>query len=219
MAGKQENISPMIRTIRTDFVKGILLESEINKDPFSQFKTWLEQAFITNGMANAMVLSTVDSKGLPDSRVMLLRDVSEEGFTFYTNYKSKKGSDLLKNPQASLLFFWQDAERQVRISGTIKKLSKKTAIEYFATRPFESQVGAIASAQSSIIESRTAMDEKFEKVKKQFEGKPVPMPDHWGGFVLKPHTIEFWQGRANRMHDRIKYTKLKSKWKVARLMP
>ena len=209
----------MIRNVRTDFVKGILLESEVDKDPFQQFKIWLEQAFITNSMANAMVLSTADAKKRPDSRVMLLRDVSKEGFTFFTNYESKKGNDLRKNPQAAMLFFWPDVERQVRITGEIKKLSKKTAQEYCASRPFDSQVGAHASAQSTTVESRTAMDNKFNKLKNEFSGKTVPMPGYWGGYILQPQTIEFWQGRANRMHDRIKYLKEKRTWKVIRLMP
>jgi len=219
MSTLQKTISPMIRNSRTDFVKGALLESDANNDPLVQFNLWLEQAMLMNEMANAMVLSTVGPKGIPDSRVLLLRDASLGGFTFYTNYKSKKASDLAKNPNACMLFFWPDLERQVRITGVIKKLSRKNAEQYFASRPFESQVGAHVSIQSSVTGSRNEMDEKFDILKKQYEGKKVPMPAYWGGFVLMPQSFEFWQGRANRLHDRLRYTREKRKWQIRRLMP
>jgi pyridoxamine 5'-phosphate oxidase len=219
MSGIFENSTPMVRNIRTDFVKGMLHEDEINKDPVVQFSNWLEFEFRTNELANAMILSTVDIAGMPDSRVMLLRDVTSKGFTFFTNYNSKKGSDLKGNPHASLLFFWPQSERQVRISGVVSKVAAKVSSEYFSSRPFESQVGAVVSRQSKPVQGRSVLDESYAKGLKVYAGQKVPRPAHWGGYLLKPYSFEFWQGRPSRMHDRIQYNRYGNKWMIERLMP
>lgn len=207
---------------RTNFTKGNFEEKSADKNPFCQFNNWLSEAFeIDKDYANAMVLSTVDDDLMPDSRVVLLRNVSSGGFTFFTNYQSKKGKDINKNPNASLLFFWKELERQVRIQGTLALLPAEISDNYFESRPFESKVGAQVSNQSSIVENRNVIDNLYEKALKNFEMKTVPRPEYWGGYVLIPSKFEFWQGRSNRLHDRLEYIldKNKNDWSIQRLMP
>jgi pyridoxamine 5'-phosphate oxidase len=220
MSELSNNSSPMIRSFRKDFIKGMLIENEISKDPIEQFSAWLDFAFKSDEYANAMVLSTVSEDLMPSSRVVLLRDISYGGLTFFTNYASQKGIELEKNPKASVLFFWPALERQVSISGTVTKLPVKESDEYFESRPFESKVGAWVSKQSSVISSRLKMDEDFTEQLKKYPDKKVPRPPHWGGYVLIPSRFEFWQGRESRMHDRIRYRLNGNKeWIMERLMP
>jgi pyridoxamine 5'-phosphate oxidase len=214
-------LNPLLAAIRKDFIRSELTERSVFRDPLMQFEEWLADAFANgNEFANAMTLATVDGSGMPDARIMLLRNISNGGFTFFTNYNSKKGADILANPKGSLLFFWPERERQVRVAGVLSKLSPKVSDEYFASRPFESQVGAHVSQQSSVLADRTILDRKYEAALADFTGKDVPRPGHWGGYLLKPHTIEFWQGRANRLHDRLRYSlNEKHEWIIERLSP
>lgn len=218
---KEFDLHTAVRATRNEFSGNQLLEKDVMKDPFEQFAVWLDAAFRAgNRLANAMVLSTVDASGWPSSRMMLLRDFSRKGFTFFTNYESNKASDLVGNPKASLLFFWGDFGRQVRIAGEVQKLPEKESDSYFASRPFESRVGAWASAQSRVVSDRTELDERYRQLLKQYQESQVPRPAYWGGYVLRPEKFEFWQGRANRLHDRILYQKDPKKgWFIVRLMP
>lgn len=217
------DINTHIKEVRKDYQSAELLEKDLNTDPFLQFESWMKQAVSDDAdHANAMVLSTCGADKFPDARVVLLRDVSLGGFTFFTNYLSKKGKDLEYCPAATLLFFWPGSERQVRITGTIQILPEKYSDDYFSSRPFESQVGAHASLQSSIISSRENLDLNFcEALKKFKQSESVPRPANWGGYVLLPIRIEFWQGRINRLHDRIQYLRKDTagEWTIQRLMP
>ncbi len=209
-----------IKSIRQDYTKFQLLEENISSDPFIQFGIWLHEAF-ENGdeAANAFSLSTVNEFNTPSSRIVLLRDVSHGGFTFFTNYASHKGKEIEKNKHVSLLFFWKELQRQVRIEGTIEFLSEGESIEYFNSRPRESQLAALASQQSEVIDSRNELEDFFLNVTKLYTNKDVPKPNHWGGYVVISSKIEFWQGRASRLHDRIQYTLLNNSWKIDRLSP
>lgn len=216
------NVNPLIKNARKDYEKNSLSEDNVNSDPFIQFDTWLSEAIDSgDDHAHAMSLATVSDSMFPDSRIVLLRNVSYGGFTFFTNYNSKKGKDLEKNKNASLLFFWTNLERQVRISGSIEKLPEQESDEYFKSRPFDSQVGAWVSQQSEVLENRAQLEESFLIQLSKFENKIVPRPPHWGGYVLVPAKIEFWQGRPNRLHDRILYSRHANaeNWKIQRLMP
>jgi len=166
-----------------------------------------------------MTLSTSTKKGKPSSRIVLLKQWNEEGFIFYTNYKSRKGKELFINPHATILFYWQILFRQIRIEGTLRKVTKKNSEEYFHTRPYESQIGAWASHQSEVIENREALEKKFKEMKERFSKGNVPLPPYWGGYILNPNRFEFWQGQNNRLHDRILFTRSKNNWNIARLSP
>lgn len=211
----------VLHSIRKDYNKFELIESDLDPNPFQQFKHWLKEEFDGgNEQVNAMVLSTVGQDGCPDSRVVLLRDISFNGFTFYTNYDSKKGKDLAHNNRASLLFFWQDTQRQIRIKGHVNKLPHAISEAYFESRPHESRVAAHVSQQSEVVNDRQTLDQLFEKEMQKYEGQKVPKPEHWGGYALVPEYFEFWQGRPSRLHDRIVYNLDKNNhWKINRLMP
>lgn len=215
-------INSLLNSNRKSFKKSTLDESLANKNPFDLFDHWLQQAFdVDNDYANAMILSTVDENMMPDSRVVLLRNVSSGGLTFFTNYASKKGQDIDKNSNASVLFFWKEMERQVRIQGRLNFLPPEISDEYFESRPFESKVGATVSKQSAVVKNREIIDKLFKNALKKFELKNVPRPKNWGGYVLIPTKFEFWQGRNDRLHDRVQYVldKNKEKWTIQRLMP
>jgi pyridoxamine 5'-phosphate oxidase len=208
-----------ILKLRADFTKGILSESQVDADPFIQFEDWLKQAVEAEiPELQAMTLSTVyDNR--PSSRIVYLRKLANHKFWFYGNYDSKKGKSLEQNPNASLNFFWPGLQRQVRIEGTVKKATEDNSDNYFDSRPLESQIGAWASAQSSKITSREELEEKLEQLQKEFEGKTIKRPPHWGGWVLKANYYEFWQGRKSRLHDRICYELQNETWDRYRLAP
>jgi pyridoxamine 5'-phosphate oxidase len=209
-----------ISGIRRNYSLRELDESSVFDDPFKQFSKWMEEV-VKSGIIDpsAMVLATANKSSIPGVRVVLLKGFDNEGFTFYTNYKSHKGKDLIENPGASVLFFWKEFERQVRISGKVIKVSKEESEEYFHSRPYESQLAAWASDQSEIIPGRKFLEDKYNEAKEKFNGLEVPLPPHWGGFKLLADFFEFWQGRDNRLHDRISYLKENSLWKIARLAP
>lgn len=209
-----------IRKLREDYSLSTLDVSDVHADPIEQFKIWLDESLKAMlPEPNAMTLSTVDSDQKPHSRIVLLKGIEKNGFIFYTNYKSDKGRDIESNPNVSLCFLWKELERQVRIEGVAKKISSEASEEYFVSRPVKSQIGAVASEQSSVIENRAILEEKFEALTKLYSTGHVPMPDHWGGYVVEPTSIEFWQGRRSRLHDRIKYEKEKKNWIIKRLAP
>jgi pyridoxamine 5'-phosphate oxidase len=209
-----------IEQIRRDFAKEELSESTIEENPIEQFSAWFKQALSADLLdANAMTLSTVSKEGIPSSRIVLLKGVDEQGFRFYTNYKSRKGKELAENPHGALCFYWAALERQVRIEGKVQKLNRDQSELYFHKRPRLSQLGAWASQQSSKVASREELESQFEKVKERFEGEEVPLPDFWGGYRLIPDRIEFWQGRRGRLHDRICYERKNDGWEVFRLSP
>ena len=209
-----------IRKLREDYSLSTLDENDVHADPIQQFKLWLDESLKAMlPEPNAMTLSTVDSEQKPHSRIVLLKGIEKNGFIFYTNYKSDKGRDIESNPNVSICFLWKELERQVRIEGIAKKISSESSEEYFVSRPVKSQIGALASEQSSVIENRAILEEKFEALTKLYSTGHVPMPDHWGGYVVEPTSIEFWQGRRSRLHDRIKYEKEKKNWIINRLAP
>lgn len=215
-----ENTLPEIQAIRTDYAKSKLDELTVNKNPILQFKEWLSAALRSQLIEpTAMCISTLDSAGFPSGRIVLLRAVNETGFTFFTNYTSQKGKDIERYPKVSLNFFWPDLERQVRVVGTIAKISPKDSDEYFNSRPRQSQIGAWASDQSEVLSHRSALEEKEKEFEKIFENKPVPRPEFWGGYNVSPLVIEFWQGRPSRLHDRIRYSLLHGEWEIERLNP
>lgn len=210
-----------IESLRQEYVSGNFLENDVNKNPLSQFGKWFEEAL--NGAVdepNAMTLATSTTDGKPSARIVLLKGYDERGFIFYTNYLSAKGRELAKNPNVALVFFWPELARQVRIEGVIEKLGKEESEKYFHSRPIGSQIGAVASPQSQIIKGREVLENNWRDIEKKFEGQTIPKPSHWGGYVVKPRLIEFWQGHESRLHDRIVYRKAdKSNWKIVRLAP
>jgi pyridoxamine 5'-phosphate oxidase len=209
-----------ISKLRRDYLLTELNETNVKKDPFDQLNVWMEETIKSNLIdPSAMILATANKNAEPSVRVVLLKGIDAEGLIFFTNYESRKGKDISENPQASLLFFWKELERQIRISGKVKEVSKKESEDYFHSRPYESQLAALASKQSSIISDRQYLEGKFEELKKEFNGKEIPLPAFWGGFKLIPESFEFWQGRENRLHDRISYMKGKRDWKIVRLAP
>jgi len=197
-----------------------LKKSDLHKDPIVQFQKWYKRVLQTKILfPNAFILSTSDKNGLPSSRVLLLKDLDDNGFKFYTNEYSRKGIDLKENPNASICFWWDKLERQVRIDGKVTLLKDKESDEYFATRPRESQLGAWASDQSTIIESRKIIEKNYKKYDKKFANTKIPRPDYWKGYKLRPNVFEFWQGRVNRLHDRFRYVKKNNLWSIERLAP
>ena len=208
-----------IQNLRMQYSKSTLSVSSVSKDPFKQFEKWFQDVLNSGFLEpNAMTLATASKAGKPSARVVLLKGIHDGGFVFYTNYKSKKGKDIEDNPYGSILFYWDRLERQVRIEGKIEKVSQQESEEYFNTRPYKSRVGAWASKQSTVIESRSAIVREFLKYMMKFKTH-VPLPDVWGGYRLIPDSFEFWQGRPNRLHDRVRFTKDKSGWKIERLAP
>jgi pyridoxamine 5'-phosphate oxidase len=206
--------------LRQHYTKGGLEEHQIPDSPFILFNEWFLQAGELGVLEpNAMVLSTVSVDNKPSSRVVLLKGIEDAGFIFYTNYESRKGKELEHNPYISILFFWPEAERQIRIEGKVSKISTESSKEYFVSRPRESQLGAWASAQSSIVQGRPSIEESFQQCLAKYEGKDIPLPDFWGGYIIHPSSFEFWQGRPSRLHDRMKYTKEQDSWLIVRLSP
>lgn len=210
-----------VADIRTEYKKGTLNETDVQKNPHSQFDLWFKEAVKSEiPEVNAMTLATASKSGRPSARTVLLKNYDDRGFVFFTNYDSAKGNDLQENPQAALLFFWEPLERQVRIVGRVEKISAAESWEYFRSRPVDSQLGAWASQQSAIVSTRDALEFAFKKMVDQFKNKQIPLPPNWGGYRIIPEEFEFWQGRASRLHDRISYTKMTDgAWKISRLSP
>ena len=209
--------------MRQSYKLGSLLEKDADPDPLVQFRIWLNQAMegeLPDWVeANAMTLSTCDGEGAVTSRVVLLKGLDEGKFWFYTNYGSQKAKQMEGNATVSLCFLWQHLQRQVRIEGTVQKASREQSVSYFRKRPRDSQLGAIVSEQSSLIESRQVMEQHLEELQKRYAVTEIPCPDDWGGYCVSPRQIEFWQGRESRLHDRLRYRKEGSRWIVERLSP
>jgi pyridoxamine 5'-phosphate oxidase len=194
--------------------------SDPGADPLRQFERWYAEAVATGmKLPEAMALATATRKGAPSVRMVLLRGLTKRGFSFFTNYESRKSVELAQNPRASLLFYWSPLDRQVRIDGTVQKLTRRESREYFESRPRESRLAAWASAQSRAIPDRASLEAEFERARVRFQGKEIPCPPFWGGFRLVPTEIEFWQGRDHRLHDRCCYMKQHRGWKMVRLAP
>ena len=207
-----------IKDLRTDYQKSELNVKDLTEEPITLFQQWLYQAITYSNDANAFVLSTVNSNGVPSSRVLLLRDATEKGFSFFTNYSSRKSQEIEVNPNVCMNFFWPEMERQVRINGSISRLSEQESDDYFNSRPYESRIGAWCSPQSQVIESREVLENKIQELKKKYPNE-VPRPENWGGYTIVPNEIEFWQGRASRLHDRFLYKKEGENWTINRLAP
>lgn len=209
-----------IADLRRDYSHATLSEHEVDADPIRQFGAWFQQALDAQlHEPNAMGLATVDGNGRPSLRIVLLKDFDERGFTFYTNYQSRKGDNLLQNPHAALTFHWHELERQVRIEGRVERVAAEESDAYYAIRPIKSRLGAHASAQSRPIGSREQLEQQFHAAEATYGDHP-PRPSHWGGYRLVPEWIEFWQGRRSRLHDRVAYTKQPDgSWKRERLQP
>ena len=205
--------------IRKDYKMKSLLETDASANPFEQFQVWWQEAVDSQiEEVNAMTLATVTPQGRPDARIVLLKGFDENGFVFYTNYTSQKGQEMAANPYVALVFFWKELERQIRIEGTIELVSIQQSEEYYNSRPELSRLGAWASPQSEVISNRQILEDNMEKYRQEFAGN-IPKPPHWGGYLVKPTAIEFWQGRRSRLHDRLKYLKNENSWQIVRLAP
>lgn len=212
-------LNDFLQSSRIQYDKGILAENHLDADPLKQFEIWMQEA-IDAGVPepNAMDLSTV-SEGRPSSRIVLLKGVDSRGFIFYTNYDSRKGQEMQHSPYVSLNFFWHLPARQVRVEGYVKKVPAEESDAYFRSRPRDSQIGAWASAQSRVLNSREDLETAIARIEKEYEGREIPRPVHWGGFVVVAERLEFWQGRPNRLHDRFVYENTPTGWMVFRLSP
>ena len=210
-----------LQNLRREYSLAQLSEKTVNVNPVKQFDTWFNEAIEAKlHEPNAMTLSTATRDGVPSARIVLLKGYDNYGFVFYTNYLSRKGKEITKNPVGALTFFWGELERQVRIEGTIEKLSKEQSEKYFQSRPKTSQLGALVSPQSQEIDSREILETKMTELELQYADKEVPKPSYWGGYILKPRLVEFWQGQRSRLHDRIVYKKIDNQtWKKVRLAP
>lgn len=210
-----------IQNLRQDYRSASLTEESVDENPYLQFEKWFSEALNANVLEpNAMTLATASVNAVPSARIVLLKEFTEEGFVFYTNYNSNKGKEIEENPYAALVFFWGDLERQVRIEGVVEKVSEEESTQYFNSRPKGSQLGALTSPQSQPIPSRKFLEDKLIQLVDEYGVKDIPKPEYWGGYRVIPNKIEFWQGRSNRLHDRIVYVQEKDQsWKFERLAP
>lgn len=210
-----------IADLRRDYTRYGLQESDMKPDPIEQFRTWFEQVLAAGLIEpNVMTLATAEPSGIPSARIVLLKGFDERGFVFFTNYLSAKGRQLEENPRAALVFFWAELERQVRIGGDVAKVTREESETYFRSRPRESQLGAHVSRQGEVIRNREELEQRRAELERLYEGKEIPLPDYWGGYCLAPVSLEFWQGRPSRLHDRIRYVRQPDlSWKMERLCP
>ncbi|HET9580455.1 MAG TPA: pyridoxamine 5'-phosphate oxidase [Usitatibacter sp.] len=212
-------IATSLANLRKDYALKTLEEKDVDRDPVKQFGVWMVEAIHAQvPEPTAMTLSTVDARNRPSGRIVLLKGVDARGFVFYTNYHSRKGRDLEVNAAAAVTFLWKELERQVRVEGTVEKVTEEESTAYFATRPLGSRIGAWASPQSEPIEDRMWLESRWAELTGKY-GEHPPRPPHWGGYRLLPEYVEFWQGRLSRLHDRIAYTRADGAWKIARLAP
>jgi pyridoxamine 5'-phosphate oxidase len=209
-----------IASIRKEYTQAALDEKSILKNPFEQFEKWFQEAIESHLVEpTAMIVATADQNNQPFQRTVLLKTFNEDGFVFYTNYESRKSKQIMANPKVSLLFPWYSLERQVAITGSVEKVSTKESLKYFLSRPKGSQLGAWVSHQSEVITSRSILETKLAEMMRKFKDGKIPLPDHWGGYRVVPDSIEFWQGRPNRLHDRMLFEKKENVWKISRLSP
>jgi pyridoxamine 5'-phosphate oxidase len=214
------NQSSDLAGLRREYTTHGLRRADLDPDPIRQFALWFTAAVEAGiGEVNAMTLATVSDQNQPSARVVLLKGYSHHGFVFYTNYDSEKGRNLKQNPNASLVLHWKELERQIRIDGAAKKTSREESKRYFHSRPSGSQLGAWASRQSQVIDSRRILEARLAELEERFAGKEIPLPPNWGGYILQPERMEFWQGRANRLHDRFRYMREGDTWRLERLAP
>lgn len=212
--------SDELAAARADYTRGGLVEGDLLPDPVAMFRRWYDEAHAAGvHEPNAMAVSTVDAEGRPSSRLVLLKGVTEEGFSFYTNTRSRKGLELAANPACALLFPWHPLERQVRVDGVAERLPQEEVDAYFAVRPRGSQIGAWASHQSRPVSGRDELAQEYAVLEERFEGVDVPTPEEWGGYLVRPEAVEFWQGRPGRMHDRLVYRRGGDGWRTERLAP
>jgi pyridoxamine 5'-phosphate oxidase len=225
-------MSNEIADIRKDYKLASLEEADVAANPIDQFTRWWNEAVASQiDEVNAMTLATANAAGVPTARIVLLKGYNPNGFIFFTNYESDKGKNLAQNPKAALVFFWKELERQIRVEGTVEKVSAEESDRYFNSRPASSRIGAWASPQSAVIENRLVIEQNVERYSSIFANDSIERPDHWGGYIVKPTSIEFWQGRSSRLHDRIRYvlensaynaatdTRTDLNWKIERLAP
>lgn len=225
-------MSNEIADIRKDYKLASLEEADVAANPIDQFTRWWNEAVASQiDEVNAMTLATANAAGVPAARIVLLKGYNPNGFIFFTNYESDKGKNLAQNPKAALVFFWKELERQIRVEGTVEKVSAEESDRYFNSRPASSRIGAWASPQSAVIENRLVIEQNVERYSSIFANDSIERPDHWGGYIVKPTSIEFWQGRSSRLHDRIRYvlensaynaatdTRSDASWKIERLAP
>jgi len=207
--------------LRVNYELDELLETQVAADPFTQFETWFELAQKADcPEPNAMILATVQATGRPAARVVLLKEIRANGFVFYTNYESNKGQELLQHPHAALVFNWLALQRQVRIEGKVEKIAPEDSTSYFQRRPKGSQIGAWVSPQSQVIANRSVLEDRKQAIEQQYAAEEkLPRPPHWGGFIVLADTVEFWQGRSSRLHDRLRYSKVGQRWQIERWAP
>jgi len=210
-----------ISELRKSYDTGGLQESDLDPNPFKQFEKWFGEIVAASLIEpNAMTLATATKDGVPSARIVLLKGFDERGFTFFTNYESQKARELEANPHAALVFYWAELERQVRVTGEVSRVTREESEAYFQSRPIGSQLGALASHQSQVIPNREVLEKRLAELTTEYQGRPIPLPPHWGGYRLAPQAIEFWQGRPNRLHDRLRYTRQPDgSWLIERLSP
>lgn len=209
-----------IAHLRREYALASLDIRDVDPDPIVQFQRWFDDAIRAEILEpNAMTLATSSPDGMPSARIVLLKGVDAGGFVFFTDYRSRKGEDLAANPRGALVFFWKEIERQVRVSGDVRRAPRQLSEAYFRTRPEGSRIGAWASIQSAVIPDRTWLERETAAVSERYAGTDIPLPEHWGGYHLMPNEVEFWQGRENRLHDRLRYTREASGWRLERLSP